>query len=454
MEPSVLVYGLGGLLGHLVVPFHHIVAATAELAHLVQVAHLPRLRVDYRGLYALEGLPHSAALPLEGRLVIPRLGHSRRGLRETVDYGHLAHVELLHHFFHRLDGARGPCHYPCPEAGEIEFVEELMIHYHDEHRGNAVKRSAPLGLHRGHHHHRVEALAHDHGRAVVYAGHYPQHATEAMEQRNGDAHPVLRPIVHVRPYPITVIGYVEVREHHALGEACGPGCVLHHGDVVHIHGILPLPVLLIGGLGGHGLDLGHGVHAAALLRPHEDHPFQMRIFLAAYGIPRLGPQLRNEIVNHAYVIGMLHSVYEDQILHVRLLQNIIQLLQLIIGVDGQEYGPDPCGREHQDDPVRHVGGPDRYLLPFLHSHGHEALGDPVDLFAELLPRETEVPVHIDQGIVVRVVRYAFVEQVPEPLVGRYLFARNAGHVPTSVRCVEHGEYLRRTVDCAYEVRDH
>ncbi len=221
-----------------------------------------------------------------------------------------------------------------------------------------------------------------------------------------------------------------------------------------VHGVLPLLVLPVGRLRGHGFYLSHRVHPAALLRPHEDDPFQMRIFLAVEGIPRLGPQLRDEFVHYAYVIGVLHTVYEYQVLHVRLLQDVVQFLGLVIGVDRQEYGPDPGGCEHQNDPVRHVGGPDRDLLPFLDSHGHQALGDPVDLLAELPPREAEVPVRVDQGIVVGVSGYALIEKIAQSLVSSYLLAGNADQMLTSVRCVEHGEYLRRAVDCPYEMRNH
>ena len=79
---------------------------------------------------------------------------------------------------------------------------------------------------------RVELLHDDHGGAVRKVRHDAQHATEAVEERNGQRHAVVGSELLAFADIEAVVQDVAVREHDALRKARGAGRVLHHHHVV------------------------------------------------------------------------------------------------------------------------------------------------------------------------------------------------------------------------------
>ena len=232
-----------------------------------------------------------------------------------------------------------------------------------------------------------------------------------MEQGHVEAQTVGGTVVHVGSQPVTVVGDVEMREHDTLGESCGPGCVLHHGDVVDIHRVLPFLVILIGYHDRKGLDLAHGIHSAVLYGPQEYDLLEVGVRLAVEVLPGLGEELGYEIVNRLDIVGVPDTVYEEKDIHIRLLEHIIQFFRLIIGVDRQEDGTDLRGSEHQGDPIRDVRRPDSDLHALLNTHRHETFRYTVDLYSPFLPGKTKLPVDVHDRIVVWVIPNALIEKV-------------------------------------------
>ena len=277
-----------------------------------------------------------------------------------------------------------------------------MVQDGDEHGGHAVERGATLLLDGGHRRHRVEALQDHEGGAVVHRREHPQHAAEAVEQRHRQAEPVLGPEVLVGADPVAVVADVEMGQHDPLGKPRGARGVLHVDDVVRVEGGLASPVILFAGHGAHGQDFRDGVHPAVLFQTQEKDPLQVRESAARQAPPLLGPQLGHELVDGLQVIDVLVAVDEKQVLRLRLLQHVGQLVDPVVGVDREQDGADLGGGELQGDPVGDVGRPDGHLFAFLNAHGHQAAGQAINEIAELPVGQAEIAIDIDHRLVVRV----------------------------------------------------
>ena len=74
----------------------------------------------------------------------------------------------------------------------------------------------------------------------------------------------------------------------------------------------------------------------------------------------LGFEFRHELVKGLDVIGVAQAVDDEDVLGLRLAQEVVQLGGFVVGVDGQQDGADFGGGELEGHPVGHIGGP----------HGH------------------------------------------------------------------------------------
>ncbi len=387
-----------------------------------------RLRIDDGHLDTRHGLSHGGALLLQRRLVVAGLRHSRRRLGKPEHDRHLPHVHAVHALLHRLYRTGRAGHDARAQGGEVELVEQGVPQDAYEHGGDAVQGGGPLELHRHHDVDGVVPLKDDHGGSVVYTCHDGQHAAEAVEQGHREAYAVLGPEVLVDPHPITVVPDVVMREHDPLGEARGPGGVLHHDHVMGGQRGLPRHVVLLGGLGGHGHDLVHGVHPAVLLRAEEDDPLQVREPLGAEPVARLDLQLGHQLVEDADIVGVAVTIDDEDVLRLRLPQDVLYLRYLVVDVDRDEDGADARHRELQRDPMRHVGRPHGHLVALLDAERHEALGHPVHGVGELLPRLPVIAVGVYDRLVVRDPGHGLVQQLPQRDVPRDLPFHHVKHL--------------------------
>ncbi len=300
-----------------------------------------------------------------------------------------------------------------------------MVQDGDEHGGHSVERGAAFLLDGGHRRDRVEALHDDQGCPVVHRSQDPQHAAEAVKERHGQADPVFRTEVLVGADPIAVVADVEVRQHDALGEPRGARGVLHVDDVVRVEGGLAGPVIAVAGHGAHGQDLRDGIHPAVLFQAQEKDPLQVRKTGARQAPPFLGPQLGDELIYGLQVIDVLVAVDEKQVFRLRLFQNIGQLVDPVVGVDGEQDGADLGGGELQRHPIGDVGRPHGHLFALLDTHRHQAAGQAIHEIAELPVGQTEIPVDIDHRLVVRVGGDGPVQNLPQCPRPQYLVAHGA-----------------------------
>ncbi len=84
------------------------------------------------------------------------------------------------------------------------------------------------------------------------------------------------------------------------------------------------------------------------------------------GITRLCVlQLGAKLGNDLGILGILGALGEDEGVGIRLLEQILGLMDLIGGIDRDQHGTDLGGRPKGNVPLRHIGGPDRYMMPCL-----------------------------------------------------------------------------------------
>ncbi len=201
-------------------------------------------------------------------------------------------------------------------------------------------------------------------------------------------------------------------EHHALGKAGGSAGVLHVHHVAGVQLGLAGGVFCIVDHAGQPQHLGHGVHAAVFFLAQKEDPLQIRESLGMQPAPLVAAQLWRQIVQGLAIIGVAKAVDEEDVLCLGVLQQIAQLLALVVGVHGEQHGADARGGELQSHPVGHVGGPDGHFFAFLHAQGHQPLGQVVHQLAELFVGEPKIPVHVDNGVVVREPGDGLVQQRP------------------------------------------
>ena len=106
-------------------------------------------------------------------------------------------------------------------------------------------------------------------------------------------------------------------------------------------------------------------------------------------------QLRQHLVGHVHIVAIPGAVGDAKGVHVGVGTQVLQLVLLVVGVDGDEHGTYfGCGIK-EGQPVGHVGGPDAHVGALLHANRQQALGQIVDTLVELAPGEAQVTVTID-----------------------------------------------------------
>src|ERR687894_55864 len=231
MQPSIFVYNLGGLIGHLVVALHDVVAAGAEVALLSRPDLLAGVHVHELDLDVRELASHGRD-PALYRVVRAGLGDDGAGLGLAVGDGDLVRPHIVDDLFHHLFGAGAPRHYPGAQAGGVVLLVVLVLELRDEHGRHAEERRAPLLVDGLQDLLGVELLDGHHRPLVGDGVQRPQDAPEAVKERHGDTDPVLRPELHALADVEGVLDDVRVSELYPLGEARRPRGVLHVYDLV------------------------------------------------------------------------------------------------------------------------------------------------------------------------------------------------------------------------------
>ena len=189
-------------------------------------------------------------------------------------------------------------------------------------------------------------------------------------------------------------------EHDALGEASRAGRVLHIDDVAVADALLGLVEDLVVDAGAELEQLHARVHAALLLLPQVDDVAQAREARADQMPADHRPQFGDELVEDVDVADVAQAVDDAQRVHVGLPDEVLELVGLVVGVDGDQDGADLGGREHEREPFGDVARPDAHMVAAADADGQQALRHLVGAAVEVQVAPAEPPVRVhDEGMV-------------------------------------------------------
>ena len=202
---------------------------------------------------------------------------------------------------------------------------------------------------------------------------------------------------------------------HTLGEArCSRG-ILHIYDVIDVKFGLTGKIVLLRSLASKRLYLIERIHSAMLFAAEEEDALQMRIFLRLKFAARTLLEFRNKRIDHFNVIAIAEAVNHEKVLRLRLRKRKIHFVRLVVGIERQQNRTDFRRREHEYYPVRHIGRPERNLLPALDAQRHKPLGDQIDLLGELEPRKAIVAIGIDDSVILAATRNCLIKKLAQSI---------------------------------------
>jgi hypothetical protein len=143
-------------------PFHHVVAAGADLADRSGWQRLAGRRVGDLDLYPGMGTPQRPGAVGWG-VIQPGLGDDRRGLGLPVRHAESGFGPADQGWGE--DGAAAVC---GPDAGQVPAGEVRMIELGHHHRGHAAEHGAALGLDQVQDQTRVETRREDLGKSSLH----------------------------------------------------------------------------------------------------------------------------------------------------------------------------------------------------------------------------------------------------------------------------------------------
>ena len=147
-------------------------------------------------------------------------------------------------------------------------------------------------------------------------------------------------------------------------------------------------------------DAGETNHPCRSLVTDENDVFQEGEFCAPQ-FPRFGAlELRHDVVEGSHVIGILERLDQEEGAGVGLVEDIFQFRRLVARVDRDEDSADLGRGELEDDPFRHVVGPDGNVVPLFDTELQEPLGYGTADLVELPVGVAETTFHVDERIVV------------------------------------------------------
>ena len=315
-----------------------------------------------------------------------------------------------------------------------------MVQLGDEHCRDAVEGRAALFVHGCQHFERVEVLDHHHCGAMRNHGAEGQHAAEAVEKRHTGQYFVPVRVVHAVADREPVVQDIVVRQHHPFGESRRTRSILHVDLFERINLCFCREQRLVRCVGTHREQFGGRVHAALLLLSDVDDVAQFGEFIRMEPAALRRAQFGYHFVHDLYVVAVAVAVHEAHRMDVGILHDVFQLGGFVVGVDCHQHRADTGRGEHKCEPVRDVLGPDADFASFGDADFEQSLCKRVHALAELPVTETQIPVRIDQKIVIRLLLCPFFEQAAECVVNQFhLFTKSNG----LERGVGHGQHFGR-----------
>src|SRR5215217_2117528 len=132
VQPSILVYNLGGFIGHLVVALHNVVAAGAEVTLLSRPDLFTGVHINELHLYVRELAAHGRNPAFYG-VVGARLGYNGAGFGLAISDGDLVRPHVVYDLLHHLYRTGAPSHDPGAQTGGVVLPIVFVLELRDEH---------------------------------------------------------------------------------------------------------------------------------------------------------------------------------------------------------------------------------------------------------------------------------------------------------------------------------
>ena len=112
--------------------------------------------------------------------------------------------------------------------------------------------------------------------------------------------------------------------------------------------------------------------------------------------------LGHQSLGHGHIVVVPVAIREAQGGYIRLLHKVFKLVELVHGVNCYKDSTDPGTAEKECKPVRHIGGPHAHMVASLYPYCQKPLGQKVHAVVELGIGKAQIPVGVDQKLVLRV----------------------------------------------------
>ncbi len=207
--------------------------------------------------------------------------------------------------------------------------------------------------------------------------------------------------VHAVADALAVVDDIVVGQHDAFGETGRARSVLHVDDFIFAEGSADFGDPLGRDRLAHFDQLLPG-EATMLVTGEIDHVAQHRQAAAVQvaGLELGFGQLRADFVHDRHIIGVLEAIHHDQDLGVGLAQQIFSFVDLVRGVDRDQYGTDAGTGKKGQQPLRMVCRPDRDMVAFANADRQQAAGGLIDIVKKFAVRAGIVECRVFQRILV------------------------------------------------------
>ena len=148
-------------------------------------------------------------------------------------------------------------------------------------------------------------------------------------------------------------------------------------------------------------DFRRVIHPPVFLLTDVDHVPHVGETFALQVSPFERLQLGQHRVGHFYEVAVPFPVDDTEGVHVRVLAQVFQFRLFVVRVHRNGYCPYLGTGIQESQPVGHILGPDTYMRTVFYTDGQQSLGHVVYAAVELLPREAQVPVRVDDVFLVR-----------------------------------------------------
>ncbi len=216
---------------------------------------------------------------------------------------------------------------------------------------------------------------------MSYGGCHCQHHSEAMEHRHLDHHAVCCGKIHAVADSLTVVHYVVVGQHNALGEASCSGGVLHIAHIVDIDGLSYSLYLAVGNVLGILKSLLPS-EAAVVLGVDSDYVLQEGQSCGLQLSGLTGLKLRTELLDDVNVLDILDTVDHYQSHSIGLAEQILCLVDTVLSVHSYQNSADLGSCPECDVPLRNISCPDSNVVALLYAHCKQSSCEGVNVVTE------------------------------------------------------------------------